>query len=281
MTNAENIRVLNTFKLQEVITLENQLQKIRDDSAKIFMTEIEEKEYDIMTAAKERAKAQIDAEQQRRGGLALSQEEAQKYYDAAANTVKKLTEAERERYNTSREWSTDWRTAFIEYVDNATNAANSARETFNTVINSMNSAIDNFVNTGKFNFADFATSIIKDLLRIELKLAAMQMIRTSGIGSFLGIPGFANGGTIGTNGPVLVGERGPEIISGAAGRTVIPNHELGNLGSGQPVYNYYNTYNNNISAIDSKSVAQLFAENRQVLFGNVEQARKEMPMRMR
>jgi len=43
-----------------------------------------------------------------------------------------------------------------------------------------------------------------------------------------------------------------------------------------------NTYiTNNISAIDSKSVAQLFAENRRTLFGNVEQARRELPMRTR
>jgi hypothetical protein len=88
--------------------------------------------------------------------------------------------------------------------------------------------------------------------------------------------GFAEGGVIQTNKPVLVGEYGPELISGAAGRTVTPNNKL--FGGSSP----QNTYiTNNISAIDSKSVAQLFAENRSVLFGNVERARRELPMRTR
>jgi hypothetical protein len=42
-----------------------------------------------------------------------------------------------------------------------------------------------------------------------------------------------------------------------------------------PISNTYIT--NNISAMDAKSVAQLFVENRKTLLGTVNMARKEMP----
>jgi hypothetical protein len=42
-----------------------------------------------------------------------------------------------------------------------------------------------------------------------------------------------------------------------------------------PVYNTYNNYN--ISALDSKSVAQMFAENRKILLGTVQMAQRELP----
>ena len=61
--------------------------------------------------------------------------------------------------------------------------------------------------------------------------------------------------------------------------TIVPGKDL-NVGGGsmtaQPIIN--NTYiTNNVSAVDARSVAQLFAENRKTLFGSVELARKEMP----
>jgi hypothetical protein len=55
---------------------------------------------------------------------------------------------------------------------------------------------------------------------------------------------------------------------------------MGDSGSSQAQSS--NTYiTNNISAVDAKSVAQLFAENRKTLLGSVKMAEKEMPYRMR
>jgi hypothetical protein len=42
-----------------------------------------------------------------------------------------------------------------------------------------------------------------------------------------------------------------------------------------PITNNYIT--NNISAVDARSVAQLFAENRKTLLGTVRMAEKELP----
>jgi phage-related minor tail protein len=176
----------------------------------------------------------------------------------------------------SRDWATGWQDAFDSYLDNATNAYKIAGEQFNAVTQGMNSAIDKFVDEGKFSFSDFATSIIKDLLKIELKAQATQLLKAtgSGIGSILGslFGGFfAEGGNPPIGKASIVGENGPELFVPKSSGTIVPNGgSVGNAAQG-------NTYiTNNISAIDAKSVAQLFAENRKTLFGSVSLAQKEM-----
>ena len=73
-----------------------------------------------------------------------------------------------------------------------------------------------------------------------------------GSGSFLGsLLGFANGGIIPTNGPVIVGERGPELLVGASGNRVIPNGQFG--GGGAVTYN--------INAVDAASFKALVARD--------------------
>ena len=182
-----------------------------------------------------------------------------------------------QQYEFQRQFETGWMRAFGAYLDNATNAANQAQQIFSAMTNGMNSAIDTFVDSGKFSFSDFATSIIKDIIKIQLKAQAAQLF-TAGAG-FLGfkLPGMAAGGPVGAGQPYMIGEKGPELFIPSTAGTIVPNNKLNNGGGGAS-----NTYiTNNISAIDSRSVAQLFAENRQVLFGNVEQARRELPLRTR
>lgn len=161
------------------------------------------------------------------------------------------------------------------------------------VFNNMTSALDKFVETGKLSFGDLAKSIIRDLLKIELRTQATKLF--SGLGGFTGLMGLfgggpgaagaavlggqyggaANGGPI--DGPTLVGERGPEMFIPKSSGTVIPNKDL--MGGGTTVTN--TTINNHISAVDAQSVAQLFANNRRTLLGVVETARKELPVRQR
>ncbi len=76
--------------------------------------------------------------------------------------------------------------------------------------------------TMALDFAKAGGSALGDIGTTSLDLGALA--------------GFAEGGMISSNMPVLVGERGPEILAGAAGRHVIPNHELGG------VTHHHNTY---------------------------------------
>jgi phage-related minor tail protein len=149
-------------------------------------------------------------------------------------------------------------------------------EGMSSIMQNMNSAIDNFVTTGKFKFSDFARSVIQDLLKIELKAQASKLFASasSGISSFLGSlfgGSFAEGGQPPVGKASIVGENGPELFVPKTAGTIVPNGgNVANAAQG-------NTYiTNNISAVDAKSVAQLFAENRKVLFGSVQMAQKEL-----
>jgi lambda family phage tail tape measure protein len=147
----------------------------------------------------------------------------------------------------------------------------------NTLFGNMESAIDSFVETGKFSFSDFTRSVIQDLIKIELKAQATQLLKgvLSAGGSFLGsLLGFAGGGNPPVGKPSIVGEKGPELFVPRTAGTVIPNNQLGMGGSQQTVNNNY-VYN--VSAIDARSVATFFAENRKTMLGTIQMAQKELP----
>lgn len=196
--------------------------------------------------------------------------ELKKVYDL----TNQLRIAQLGELDASTKWATGWQDAFTKYTDSATNAATMAGNAFNSITQNMNSAIDNFVTTGKFKFGDFARSVIQDLVKIQLKAAASKILSGASnmLGSFVGsLFGFAEGGNPPVNKPSIVGEKGPELFVPKTAGTIIPNGgSVGNAAQG-------NTYiTNNISAIDAKSVAQLFAENRKTLFGSVQMAQKEL-----
>lgn len=195
-----------------------------------------------------------------------------------AENIKKLQEQRLAVETVQTSFSDGWTKAFNNFIMNSTNAATIAQQSFNTLTNNMNSAIDNFVRTGKFKFSDFARSVIQDLIAIQLKAQAAEVLKggsniLGGIGrAIAGMLGFANGGQPPVNRPSIVGENGPEIFIPKTAGTVVSNEKsFGNQNAGQNVY-----ITNNISAVDAKSVAQLFAENRKTLLGTVRLAQKEI-----
>ncbi len=166
-------------------------------------------------------------------------------------------------------------------MDNATNAAMRAGEVFNSVTSNMNSALDNFVDTGKLSFGDLANSIIKDIIKIELKAAAANFLTASKGMNWGSILGFAEGGNPPINKPSIVGEKGPELFVPKTAGTIIPNNGIGGSGSSAPSTNNVTNNYYTVNAVDAKSVATLFAENRKSLYGSVKMAEKETSYRMR
>ena len=167
----------------------------------------------------------------------------------------------------------------LEELRRSVDPAVTAVETLDSVFSNMGNAIDSFVETGKFKFADFARSIIADIAKIALKAAATKIL-TSIFGGMFGVPGLAAGGPAMAGKPYLVGEQGPELFVPNSAGSIMTNASLNknagaDSGMGATVNNTYIT--NNISAIDSRSVAQMFVENRKSLLGASVMARKEMP----
>jgi hypothetical protein len=170
----------------------------------------------------------------------------------------------------SRRFSSGWDKAFNDYVDNANNAATQASRIFQSLTQNMEDALFRLFKTGKLGWKSFVQNMVDTLLKSQInQLMANLMVggganSTGGLGKLLG---FADGGIIPTNGPVIVGERGPEIISGAAGRTVTPNSQLG--GSTSVTYN--------ISAVDAQSFKQMIAADPTFLHAVAEQGRRSLP----
>lgn len=152
---------------------------------------------------------------------------------------------------------------------------NTAQKQTQALFDGMLNGLEEFARTGKFKFKDFTLSLIRDLLMIQMQ-DQFRMLFSMG-GNFLTslFAGRAAGGPVTGNTPYVVGEKGPELFVPKSSGTIIPNDKMsGNQSSGGPVTNVYNNYS--ISAIDSQSVAQFFAQNRKMALGAVTMAQKEL-----
>lgn len=263
------LQKLSDFAADQRLKTENALRNITNETAKLGMSAIEQKYYDIAEAAKFSANEAIRLEELRRG-TPLNTQEIEEYYRRSIEGTEELIAATQRMQETSRSWGMGWKKAVNEYVDDVTNGAKRAEAMFRKFTQSMEDSIVDFAKTGKFNFRNFLNSILEDLLRSQVRQLIGQIFNSGGSGrsgSAVGkILGFANGGIIPTNSPVLVGERGPEILSGAAGRVVTPNSQLG----GTSV-----TYN--INAVDAMSFKQMIASDPGFMFAVTEQGRRTVP----
>ena len=180
--------------------------------------------------------------------------------------------------------------AMEDYFRNAATAMERGQQIFTSVIGNMGAAIDNFVRTGKFAFKDFARSIIQDIIAIQLRAQATQLLGmafsgfggkyTPGSNSFVGpMPqGFADGGSPPVGVASLVGERGPELFIPRTAGTIIPNNSLaGAMGGGQTV-NYNGPYIASMSAIDTQSSIQFLSKNKQAVWAANQSAQRSLPM---
>lgn len=285
-TAAEKLR---QFQQQQQLDMSKKLRDLDGEYAKMGLGELQRAYYDVAEASMASARAAIEAEKARRGA-ALTKDEEQAYIDTAIKGLDEIWARLQRNYEASRSFQAGWSEAYRQFADDATNAANAARQIFGTMTRGIEDAIVGLVTKGKFNFRDLANSIISDLIRIQVRKALVGAFNMGGGGGggggdFLStaiswgskLLGFANGGSPPVGRASIVGENGPELFVPRQPGTVVPNSQMGMQPS--VVNNYY--YNNNITAMDAKSVAQVFAENRTALFGQVEMARREMPVRTR
>jgi lambda family phage tail tape measure protein len=187
----------------------------------------------------------------------------------------KITERQQEQDLKNQEnFAKGFEKAFKTYAESARNNFETAGRIFGKITQGMEDSIVDFAKTGKFEFRGFLNSVLEELLRSQVRSLIAQTFGglfgstskrgTVTIGDI--IPGFAAGGLIGTNGPVIVGERGPELLVGASGNRVIPNNELA---SGSVTYN--------ISAVDAQSFKQLVASDPSFIYAVTEQGRRTIP----
>lgn len=182
--------------------------------------------------------------------------------------------------------------AMADAARNATTEFERGQQAFQSVMGNMESAIENFVRTGKFAFKDFALSVIRDLIAIQMKAAAMKFLGAMfssfggggfGTGNAFGnqdLGGFlAEGGPASANTPYIVGERGPELFVPRSSGTVVPNNRLADaMGGSQPSVVYNGPYIANMSAIDTQSGMQFLMQNKQSIWAANQSAQRSLPV---
>jgi len=201
--------------------------------------------------------------------------------------------------NVQNEFSEGWRKAFREFEKNSEKYGNLASEVFNSFVNNMNNALDNFVRTGKLNFKDFAKSVIQDILAMTLKFQAMQLLTGAfnffGLGSSFGAPAAiganpyaglimsgvgkqASGGAI--DRPTIVGENGAELFVPRTSGTIIPNGSWQGMAASMGNNGFTNngTYIASMSAIDTQSATQFLASNKGTIWAAYQSANRSVPI---
>lgn len=162
--------------------------------------------------------------------------------------------------------------AYQQYVEDSRNYFEQAGKLFRTITQGMEDAIVNFAKTGKFEFKNFLNVILEELLRSQIRqlMANLFSVQNSAGNSGSSILGnifggfFANGGTLPSGKIGIVGERGPELISGPA--TITPMAGSTNV-----------TYN--ISAVDAMSFKQMIARDPSFIHAVAMQGSKSIPGR--
>ena len=254
-----------------------------------------QKEHELAFVAENQKRLQLelfDIEQKRQQllvgdqfGRRMTEDQAEKWAEAEkarAREAYQVAEAQ-------RDFEFGWKRAFATYTDNATNAALMGEQAFVSVTQNMETALDQFVRTGKLSFSDLARSIISDLMAIQLRAQATAIFESSGIGDFFGglfgggskgtsipIKFFANGGDPPMGIPSIVGERGPELFVPKTSGTIIPNNKLSSMG-GQPQVVYNGPYIANMQAIDTQSATQFLAKNKQAVWSANQSAQRSLP----
>lgn len=125
---------------------------------------------------------------------------------AEAEAINARAEAKRADEEFQQSYVAGWKKAYKAYADAATSETKRAADTFTTLTNAMESALDQFLTTGKLNFAEFAKSVIFELTKIEAKALIAKAAGAVGggggglagiVGNILGMLG---GGSFGTSG---------------------------------------------------------------------------------
>ena len=190
-------------------------------------------------------------------------------------------EAEIER---QQSWAAGWDDAFKQYTEAADRASDRGRAAFQTVVSSMETALKNFVETGKLNFKDLIGTIIKQLLIAETVAQASGLFKMGikAVGSMFGPgtigSGLASGGEI--NSPRLVGENGPELFVPHTSGTVIPNgswQQMAAAGSNSGM-TINGNYIANMSAIDTQSGMAFLAKNKDTIWAAYQSANRSVPI---
>jgi lambda family phage tail tape measure protein len=219
----------------------------------------------------------------------------ERYISNFANAEMNRIKAQELNERAQNTFQAGWDKAYNNFIERSQDSAAIGAELFNNMTNSMTSALDRFVETGKLSFGNLIGSMIKDLLRFSMQSQMSGLFGLFGGGGGGGIGGlfssstdfnngagllggfFADGGEPPVGVPSIVGERGAELFVPRTAGTIIPNSSLSSMMGGQPQTVYNGTVIQNMSAIDTQSGVQFLAKNKNAIFAANQSAQRGLP----
>jgi len=304
----EMLAVTRLISVEYKRQIEFSEQKQRNEIAILAMTKDEARIYQAVQKALDDTSKKIDEITKKREDAAGrgADKKILAEYDNQIEKVKELGKAfaettriqEEGAIEAQRTFAYGWDKAFQQYAEDSKNYGKMAEDMFTSFTGNMNSALDNFVETGKISFGDLASSIIKDLIKIQLRMLMMQGISSmfgfmgglnigtamqygTNVGSqqtaMLAAQGFADGGSPPVGVPSLVGEHGPELFIPNRAGTIVPNNQLSDVMGGGGGVTYNGPYIANLSAIDTQSATQFLAKNQQAVWAANLNAQRSLP----
>lgn len=217
----------------------------------------------------------------------------ERYISNFANAEMNRIKAQELNERAQNTFQAGWDKAYNNFIERSQDSAAIGAELFNNMTNSMTSALDRFVETGKLSFGNLIGSMIKDLLRFSMQSQMSGLFGALGGGGGIGglfssstdfnngaglLGGFfADGGEPPVGIPSLVGERGAELFVPRTAGTIIPNNQLSSMMGGQPQTVYNGTVIQNMNAIDTQSGVQFIAKNKNAIFAANQSAQRGLP----
>jgi len=198
-------------------------------------------EQELLTAAR---KIDLDLQKQLEalpmneyGGIAYSaQADAErilKTYETAKASILGLISA---RQTAERSWATGTQQAFNDYLDNATNAAQHAKDFWGSSFKGMEDMLTNFFMHGKLGVKDFVTVIEQALAKLAAQTFVVNVVGSVSGGAASGAAGSAGSSMLGSAAGNLVGKMGLASMGSGVGSigasgvmTAAPVYEAGSM----------------------------------------------------
>lgn len=190
---------------------------------------------DQLSARATELQRELDVTRKMREEEAALNELLAKRPDLQAQIENALLDVQIAALETSTTLGDGFERAFLKISKEANDLASVAEAAVNSFVDHATDAIVEFVQTGTFNFKQFASAVLDDITRILVRLLILQAIQAvTGLGpaaaaggAGAAIPGL--GGARAEGGPVqggrsyLVGEDGPELFTPSKSGTITPN----------------------------------------------------------
>lgn len=290
-----SIEFENQMKMQvEGVYVQSQKLAMTKNEAEVFQAiyEIEKKRADEVAKLNEK-RAEAVAAKADSSVIAQIDEQIAKVNEFAAQYKNAMDVAISSNQNLTQSVEGGLRASFQKFQFEAINSAQWVEQAVDSVFGNMTSAIDQFVETGKFSFSDFTKSIIQDLIKIQMRMLmtalfakaigfALDSFFAPGSSSFIQGPPRpkAGGGDVVAGVPYYVGEKGPELFVPNRNGTIVPN-TTANMNNQQPQIVYNGPYIQNMNAIDTQTATQFLAKNKEAVYAANMSASRSMPTSVR